>query len=218
MARLGNLIKARRERMGLSLRDFAEECRLSHSYIKNLEDGDPRTGKEITPTLSSLEKIAPVFGMSVEDLLVEIGFIQNQGKEFVPGNLLLLRGDKSYKEICQEISEKTGENVDPAVYEAIEKGHDDNPSVLFVDLLAQYAGVDRSFFYQKNTVEMLEEAKRKFPYKYEKAGDFSHYINEDLKEFVIDPENNEYLKLAKELKENNVKVNHVRGILLKNKI
>lgn len=199
--------------MGQSLRDFAEECRLSHSYIKNLEDGDPRTGKEIMPTLNSLEKIAPVFGMSVEDLLIEIGFIQNQGNEFISSNLMLLRGSKSYKDICREISEKTGENIDPVLYEAIEKGHDENPSVLFIDLLAEYANVDRSFFYQKNTIEMLEEANKRFPYKYSRTNDLTYHINEELKEFVTDPVNEEYLRFAKELKEKNIKVKLVRNIL-----
>lgn len=137
MARLGDLIKLKRERMGLSLRDFAEMCNMSHSYIRNLEYGDPRTGKDIVPTLDYLEKLAPVLDMSLEDLLRGIGYIQEMNNQFEPSDLKLLRqGKKS-------------------------------------------------------------------------SGSFSH-LRDELQRFVADPLNEEYLKLAKELRDKNIKVRFVR--------
>ena len=140
MSKLGDMIKKKRDNMGLSLREFAEKCNLSHSYIKNLEDGDPRTGKEIIPTLSSLEKLAPLFGMSVEDMLKETGFIQDMGDGYDSSNLKTIRGGRTYEEI---------------------------PS----------------------------------------------YLKEDLREFVFNPANEEYIRLAKELRDKNIKVRFLRNTL-----
>jgi len=140
MVRLGDMIKAKREQLGLSLREFAERCNLSHSYIKNLEDGDPRTGKDIVPTFCSVEKLAPVFDMTVEDMLKEIGYIQNDEK------------------VMNRPSNKRGYNYTPPA-----------ESVLS--------------------------------------------IREDLRQFVLNPENEEYIRLAKELREKNIKVKFIRDAL-----
>ncbi|NSW91621.1 MAG: helix-turn-helix transcriptional regulator [Firmicutes bacterium] len=214
MSRLGDLVKAKRESMKLSLREFADMCNVSHSYIKNLEDGDPRTGKDITPTLEYLERIAPVLGMSLEDLLKETGYIQDTDNSFYPLNLKLIRGDKSYDGICKEIEDKTGVKIEPSVYEAVEKGLNKQPSPLFIDVLAKFAGVDRLFFYRKNTLSSLEYAKKMFPYQYvqPKNEAFSN-IPEDILEFISNPLNLEYLKLAKELADKKIKVKLVRDIM-----
>ena len=60
---------------------------------------------------------------------------------------------------------------------------------------------------------MLEEANKRFPYKYSNTNDLTYRTNEDLKEFVADPVNEDYLRLAKELKEKNIKAKLVRDIL-----
>ncbi|NLC68608.1 MAG: helix-turn-helix transcriptional regulator [Clostridiaceae bacterium] len=217
MNTLGELIKAKRESMKLSLREFADMCNVSHSYIKNLEDGNPRTGRNISPTLEYLERISPVLGMSVEDLLKQIGYIQKEKSEFYCPNLKIIRGDKSYEDICKEIEEKTGAKIEPSVYEAVEKGIDKNPSPLFIDVLAKFVNVDRSFFYRKNTPNLLEYAKKMFPYQ--QTGPRSESIPylpdilEDILKFVSDPSNLEYLVLAKELSEKKIKAKLVRDVL-----
>jgi transcriptional regulator with XRE-family HTH domain len=73
MSLLSDLIRTKRLNNGFSLREFSEKCGLSHTYIKNLEESDPRTGKEIVPTVESLGKIAKALNMSLEELLKEIG-------------------------------------------------------------------------------------------------------------------------------------------------
>ncbi len=50
---------------------------MSHSYIKNLESGDPRSGKPILPTFPTLKKLACVFDMPLEEFLLKIGYIYN---------------------------------------------------------------------------------------------------------------------------------------------
>lgn len=211
MSRLGNLIKARREELGLSLRDFAEMCGMSHSYIRNLEDGDPRTGKQIVPTLEYLEKLAPALSMSLEEVLKEIGYIQDTDNRFEPANLSLLRNGKSYDEMSLEIALKTGERIEPSLYEAVEKGINKNPSALFIDVLAKFANVDRSFFYRKNSLDVLEYSRLKEPYKHAPAREDQFYrISEDVRKFVTEPDSEEYLMLARELKEKNISVKFIR--------
>lgn len=74
--KLGEVIKKYREKHDLSLREFAEKCGLSHAYIAKLEDGkDPRTGKEIEPTLDTVNKIAVAINMSLDELLKIIGYL-----------------------------------------------------------------------------------------------------------------------------------------------
>lgn len=215
MARLGDIVKAKRESMGLSLRDFANICGLSHAYISKLEGRDPKTKKDTIPSFSSLEKLAPVLSMSMEELLNEIGYI-NYTREFEPSNLKLLRNNMTYEQITADIAKKTGEGIEPLVYEAVEKGMDKNPSPLFVDVLAKYANVNSSFFYRKNTAEALEYCRNNTPYKYEGNRDESlSYVNEDLQEFVLNPENEDYLRLAKELSEKKLNVKFIRDILFR---
>jgi len=56
---LGDFIKKNREDKGLSLREFAKRCDLSHSYIDSLEKGyDGKTKKPVSPTLETIEKLA----------------------------------------------------------------------------------------------------------------------------------------------------------------
>lgn len=211
--RLGDLIRAKRESMGHSYRGFAEICHLSHTYIKNLEDGDPKTGKDIIPSIECLRLIAPVLGMSLEDLLTEIGYIRDKKFEF--SNLKLIRGSKTHGEITKDIAASTGEKIDPSLYKAVEEGGDTYPTYLFINALAKYAGVNCSFFYKENTVRDWEYAKVNAPYQYPAPGKelLSHIKDIELKEFIGDPAVVDYLRLAKDLYERKIKVKLVRDFL-----
>ena len=67
---LGDLIKQYRENNKLSLRDFAQRCGLSHTYISALEKNiDSRTGKPIAPTLDTVKYISKGMNLSIEDIL-----------------------------------------------------------------------------------------------------------------------------------------------------
>ena len=145
MSRLGEMLKAKRESMGMSLRDFAKICGMSHAYIKNIEDGDPRTGKDIIPSLSSIKKLAPALGITVEELLREIGYVQSTNDKLNPPDLEAEGADKSYKET-------------------------DNR-------------------------------------------DCFSYIKEDLISFVTDPQSEEYLRLAKELKDKDINIDLIRSTI-----
>ncbi|MGS2751316.1 helix-turn-helix domain-containing protein [Bacillus zanthoxyli] len=75
---LGEIIKDYRLKNKFSLRDFAQKCGVSHTYIDKLEKGiDSRTGKPVEPTLLVIEKISKAMNRSTESLLGEIGFIKD---------------------------------------------------------------------------------------------------------------------------------------------
>ena len=67
---LGDLIKEYRTIHKLSLRDFAQRCGLSHTYISALEKNiDSRTGKPIAPTLDTVKYISKGMNLSIEEIL-----------------------------------------------------------------------------------------------------------------------------------------------------
>ncbi len=67
----------RKYRGKTSLRDFAEECGISHTYLDSIEKGyDPRTGKTVNVTVETLKKIAKAMGMSINDLLLVSGDVR----------------------------------------------------------------------------------------------------------------------------------------------
>jgi transcriptional regulator with XRE-family HTH domain len=85
---LGEIIKNYRLTNKLSLRDFAQKCDVSHTYIDKLEKGvDSRTGKPVEPTLLVIEKKANAMNISTKSLLEEIGFIANDSTEVLDTEL-----------------------------------------------------------------------------------------------------------------------------------
>lgn len=68
--KLGEYLKAYRERHGLSMRALADLCGFSKAYINILEKGvNPKTGKPISPTIQAFEKIAAGTKTDVDTLL-----------------------------------------------------------------------------------------------------------------------------------------------------
>lgn len=78
MITYSEIIKKIRKDKGLSLREFANLCDLSHSYIDKLEKGiDPRNGKEVSPTLDTIKQICIKTNYPLEKFLSETGYIEN---------------------------------------------------------------------------------------------------------------------------------------------
>lgn len=202
MTRLGELIKKRRESEGLSLREFSERCSLSHSYIKNLEDGDPRTGKSIVPTIDSLEKIAPALGMSLEELLKSTGYIPDNNRALEMASLKFIRGKRTFDEVCKDIQIKTGIPVSPSTYKAIEEGKEGNPPDIFINTLVQYMERESSFIDNGAGRKSLDGLSNDL---------LQHIDDENLKKFIYDPGSSEYLRLAKDLFDRKIKVKFIRS-------
>lgn len=77
---LGDIIKEYRNKNKLSMREFAQRCNLSHTYIAALEKNiDSRTGKPIAPTLETVRDVAKGLNMSIDELLK----ILDDNQEFI---------------------------------------------------------------------------------------------------------------------------------------
>lgn len=68
--KLGEWIKQYRAERKLSMQDFADMCGFSKAYIGQLEKGiNPSTGKPISPTIQTFNKIAVAVGMDLDKFL-----------------------------------------------------------------------------------------------------------------------------------------------------
>jgi len=70
MNKLGKTVKARRQAMGMSLREFGALCGMSHTHIDSIEKGyDVRSGRAVNPTSATIKKLALALGMTESELL-----------------------------------------------------------------------------------------------------------------------------------------------------
>lgn len=68
--KLGAWIKKYRKEHTMSMQDMADRCGFSKAYIGQLEKGiNPKTGKPISPTIHTMEKIAKGVGMDLDSFL-----------------------------------------------------------------------------------------------------------------------------------------------------
>jgi transcriptional regulator with XRE-family HTH domain len=116
---IADFIKKKRKEMNLSLREFADKCDISHTYLNSLEKGiDPRSGKEISPTLDTVEKIAIGTNVPLADLLAIIGYINYKDIPVKPDDI---------SERISKLPEKRQEMIETmlTVFENEQKGSDD---------------------------------------------------------------------------------------------
>jgi len=66
---LGKFLEKKIKEMNVSEREISARCGISHSYINQIIKGvNPRTGKSISPTLSTLEKLSKGLNVTSNDL------------------------------------------------------------------------------------------------------------------------------------------------------
>lgn len=77
---LGRYIKRKRKEKDLALRDLSDLTKISHAYLSIIEKGlDPRSGNPISPTLSTLQKLAKGLDVSLEELI----YVNNCGDNMI---------------------------------------------------------------------------------------------------------------------------------------
>lgn len=114
---LGELIKDYRHENDLSLRDFAERCECSHSYIDKLEKGtDPKTGKEVLPTIDILQRIAKAMNMHLDVLLIKAGYLETvvDHGNYKEKTIVTVDGKIIDSEILSKAEEM--QNIDPELF------------------------------------------------------------------------------------------------------
>ena len=68
--RLGEYMKMYRASNKISMKELADSCGFSKAYVGMLEKGiNPTTGKPVSPTIQTLEKIARGTGQDLDSLL-----------------------------------------------------------------------------------------------------------------------------------------------------
>lgn len=68
--KLGEWLKMYRARNNMTMQDLAAACGFSKAYIGMLEKGkNPTTGKPVSPTIQTLDKIAKATGQDIDSLL-----------------------------------------------------------------------------------------------------------------------------------------------------
>lgn len=72
MADFGEYLKNLRDQSKLSLRDVAAKTGMSYSYLTQIEHG-----RRKAPGPELLKKLAPVYGVSVRDLLKAAGYLDD---------------------------------------------------------------------------------------------------------------------------------------------
>jgi len=72
MADFGEYLRTLRERSKYSLRDVAARTGMSYSYLTQIEHG-----KRKAPGAEWLKKLAPVYGVSVKELLKAAGYLDD---------------------------------------------------------------------------------------------------------------------------------------------
>ncbi|WP_425057659.1 hypothetical protein SCACP_21790 [Sporomusa carbonis] len=78
--KLGEFVRTTRGKR--SLREFAKQCGISHTHLDSIEKGyDPRTGKKVSLTIETLEKLAK--GLNTDtDFLVKLSLDSDNGVIF----------------------------------------------------------------------------------------------------------------------------------------
>jgi transcriptional regulator with XRE-family HTH domain len=71
-AQLSAAIKSRRLQLGLSQRTLAERLQIPRTYISKCEQPAVRSGAGVTPTLSTLTRLARALEVSIPDLLARV--------------------------------------------------------------------------------------------------------------------------------------------------
>ncbi len=70
---LGDIIKEYRSEHAMNMRDFATRSGLSRAYVSLLERNiNPKTGKEITPSIEVIKKVADAVGKSFDEIFNSI--------------------------------------------------------------------------------------------------------------------------------------------------
>lgn len=72
--KLGEYIKSYRDDHDMTMDVFAGKCGLTKGYVSMLEKGkNPRSGKEIVPSLETIRKVAVATDVKLDDLIASLG-------------------------------------------------------------------------------------------------------------------------------------------------
>jgi len=197
MADIGKYIKSLRLAKNYSQRKLGYLSNVSNATINRIENSLSM------PDPDTLKKLAHPLGVSYTELLNVAGYLYLNEKKFIPSNIKLIRekNGMDYCELAQGIKTSTGYDISPKDLEDLEKGESSSINPLLVNAIAEYQGINPQFFFRENTPENLEYALRNFPYEddIQNRPGLSYIKDDNLRLWVCDPSNIDYLKFAKKI-------------------
>jgi len=218
---LAKLFREIRLSKNWSIRKAAKNIGISYSYLSILEKGkDPRTGKDSNPKPEMLKIISKAYNYPYEELMRKAGYLSddhNIEKKFnthiFANNLKLIMGNMSIEELSKDIYEKTGYQIEPNQIKSYLNG-DIQPFPGTLNILSKYAQVNTDFWLTPNNEESLKKEKEIYKKSLLKSAEqlSNEYIKfsslpDEIKKFVIDKENQQYLKAVIDAKNKGISSN-----------
>lgn len=210
------MIKKLREEKGLSQKDVAEYLGITRQAIASYELAKREPDYEI------LYKLADFFGVSA-DYLLGRSSCRDTNAVTVGKNIDLIKGERTYKELSQDISDKLGTLIFPEMLELYANG-ERMPFIGTIKILAKYAQVRDGFFYNPNTPESYEREKKLYSIEVgqEKLADTTNKQKGSILDYIKDKElimwltketSLPYIELAKEIEESGLAVEALKPLL-----
>ncbi|MCX7745590.1 MAG: helix-turn-helix domain-containing protein [Clostridia bacterium] len=201
------MLKQLREERHLSQKDISEYLGITRQAVASYENGKRE------PDYDTLRKLADYFSVSIDYLLGRANS-RDLNALTIAGNIELIRGNMTYKEMAEDIGRKVGALIFPEMLELYAKG-ERMPFSGSIKILARYARVRDSFFYSHNTPLTYEKEQELYKMEVEQSKSNDNlensppgleYMENGLKEWVMNEKNYEYIKLAKEIYESGLPV------------
>lgn len=194
MASIGQFIKILRENKNYSQRKLSYVSKVSNATINRIESGIEK------PRPETLKKLSSHLGVSYEELLKIAGYLNE--RPFTIDDLKLIRQQKnlSFSELSEDILKKTGIRISSEVLEKLENSERDPQAKDLYSLEGRSREALESYFcenikdgtYVTNTAADIIE-------KFKASDPLSHIEDKELKKWISDPENTEYLVFAKKV-------------------
>lgn len=208
------MLKQLREQSRLSQKDIADYLGITRQAVASYELAKREPDYEI------LKKLADYFGVSIDYILGRAN-CRDLNALTVGSNIELIRGNFTYKELSQDISEKVGALIFPDMLELYAKG-ERMPFVGTIKILAKYAKVRDSFFSHYNTPEsyekekelyLLELSQQKQAEKSEEISNSLDIFDDEIKNWILKESSIPYIKLAKEIQDAGLPVEVLKPLL-----
>ncbi len=208
------MLKQLREERHLSQKDISDFLGITRQAVASYELGKREPDYEI------LRKLADYFGVSVDYLLGRAN-CRDVNAFTVGKNIDLIKGNMTYKEMSEDISQKTGALIFPEMLELYARG-ERMPFIGTLKILSKYACVHETFFHMHNTLESYQIERDLYKREEEQTTtnntiDYTSsiltFMNNDLKQWVLKEENIKYIRLAKDIQESGLSISVLEPLI-----
>lgn len=214
VATIGDRLRYLIHERGMDQKQFAEKFGLKVStlngYVTNYR----------SPDIEMQKRFADFFGVSVDYLIgrTDDGIIME--KRFRGSNIELLKKNMTFEELSRDISTKLNfppEYSDLFSAEYLESLAEEKfvPTPQRISLLSTYTGVSQNFFYNINSNDDLITEKEMF--KKSRQNTIAYHLSGEIYDFVMDPQNEKYIKLAADIKSKGIDPEDIISFSLKYK-